>query len=378
MVVLNTTKQALRRLQILASTENGILENAEKVITLLECLFHKLRRPFVHQRNAFLSKDNVSLLLTILEKAKGDQQITKEILQVLVLLLKCEEKRVESEHFCALAIHRSGKAEFLESCFDLHRAEEEDVRAHEQIIRRALMASSARASLHEIHKIKRAMDLGITLDVFQQAQESFAAPSQRQQEINCDPKDRQVSDGVADITLVLTHMHKHLSRNEVVTAGLEAVVKHTQNDQNTIAIDLFLSEAFIAIIKTVLNSEDGYQHQLAMIVLLALTSNERFCHFFAMHRGCDTLMQVLLSDLALADELLQLALWTLSNLSKEGKQEVPHPYCDCNALVKVTTPTTANYHRTQPNEACRIRIEGVPPPIVQSYCTFATTLTVRR
>lgn len=325
MGILNTINATLRRLHILALPENGILENAEEVIMLLECVFQRLRLPLFHQRNSFPSNENISLLFTVLERAKGDLQITKEIFQVFVLLLKCEETRVESsQHSCALAMHHSGKLEFLESVFDLHRAGEEDVRAHEQIIRKALMASSARSSLHEISKIKRAMNLGITLDIFQQAQETFYTSSQGQQRTLWESKDRQLSDGVADITLVLAHMEKHPTRNEVVTAGLEVVVKHTRNDQNAMTIDFFLSEPFIEIIKAAL-SHDSFQQQMAMTILLALTSESRFCHFFGIQRGCDTLMKVLLNaDLNLADGLHQLALWILSNLSNEGKQ-APFP-----------------------------------------------------
>ena len=120
------TKAAIRRLSILVEKDNGVLENPEEVVMLVECLFQRLRFNILFQ--------NISeLLLEVLERSNGDLSIAKKIIQVLILLLKSEEKQVgdlESDNSCALAIHRLGKQELLTRVFELHKADE-DVRDKE-------------------------------------------------------------------------------------------------------------------------------------------------------------------------------------------------------------------------------------------------------
>ena len=283
------TKAAIRRLSILVEKDNGVLENPEEVVMLVECLFQRLRFNILFQ--------NISeLLLEVLERSNGDLSIAKKIIQVLILLLKSEEKQVgdlESDNSCALAIHRLGKQELLTRVFELHKADE-DVRDKEREIRKSLSLANVRVSLNEINKVKRAVDLGITTEVYQKAQSS-ANPAQRMQTIApIHSKDHQIIGGVSDISLVITHTQKHLKRSDILNAGLKAVAQYIESAKEDILFDPFFSKAFIMIMNTALVSEQSTrsQQQLATTILLALTSKERFCHFFGENNGCELILRM--------------------------------------------------------------------------------------
>ena len=313
-------KAAIRRLNILVKKDNGVLENLNEICLLVECLFQRLRFPVRHRK---MFHNISALLLKVLELSNGDLSAGKKILQVLILLLKYEEKRacnLESDNSCALAIHRLGKEELLTRVFKLHKADE-DVRDHEREIRKSLILVNARVSLSEINKVRRAVDLGITTEVYQKAQSS-ANPAHRMQSIvPIHSKDHHVCDGASDISLVITHTQKHLKRSDILTAGLKVVAKYIENAKGDILIDPFFSKAFILIINTALVSEKISQQQLAITIVLALTSKDRFCRFFGKNQGCEQLLKVLRNEgtQALAEKLHQIALWTISNLCKEGK-----------------------------------------------------------
>lgn len=299
-------KAAIRRLNILVETDNAVLENPEEVVMLVECLF-----PVRHQNNIS------ELLLEVLERSNGDLSIAKKIIQVLILLLKSEEKQVghlESDNSCALAISRLGKQELLTRVFELHKADE-DVRDQEREIRKALTLASVRVSLNEINKVKRAVDLGITTEVYQKAQSFTIAPIHS--------KDNQVIGGISDISLVITHMQKHLKQSDILNAGLQVVAQYIESAKENILFDPFFSEAFIMIMNTALMSEQSTRshQQLAITILLALTSKEQFCRVFVEHDGCELILKVLRNESpqGLAEELHQIGLWTISNLCEEGK-----------------------------------------------------------
>lgn len=309
-------KAAIRRLSILVEIDNGVLENTEEAVMLVECLFQRMRFPGCN-RNIFQTISE--LLLEVLERSNGDLSIAKKILQVLIFLLKYEEKRaggLESDNSCALAM---GKQELLTRVFVCFKADE-DVRDQEREIRKALSLANARVSLNEINKVKRAVDLGISTEVYQKAQSS-AYPAQRMHTIvPIHSKDQQVFGGVSDITLVIMHTQKHLKRSDILNAGLEVIAQYIESAKEDRLFDPFFSKAFIMIMNTVVVSEQSTrsQQQLAITILLALTSKEKFCQFFGENNGCEQLLKVLHTQ-ALAEELHQIGVWTISNLCKEGK-----------------------------------------------------------
>ena len=166
------------------------------------------------------------------------------------------------------------------------------------------------------------MDLGITTEVYQKAQSS-ANPAQRMQTIApIHSKDHQVIGGASDISLVITHTQKHLKRSDILNAGLKAVAQYIESAKEDILFDPFFSKAFIMIMNTALVSEQSTrsQQQLAITILLALTSKERFCQFFVENNGCELILKVLRNEgTQTLEELHQIGLWTISNLCKEGK-----------------------------------------------------------
>jgi hypothetical protein len=130
----------------------------------------------------------------------------------------------------------------------------------------------------------------------------------------------KISPGSMGIDIVMTNLWDFPKDESIQLKGLDIILCCLDDDENDNIKSsmLFMNERFASILIQALGLNEFEVRWRAHTVLMMLSSSHGMCKHIESQGGCERIINIL-KESSQEDPILQLALWSLSNLCRVGK-----------------------------------------------------------